>query len=92
MSDIKKDHSLGEGTGAVAGAVTGAAVAAERFSERGALDESLPARDTCRLRKSQCLNRALPKVSALTPDARIHAHACNAIVPVRSPRLKENAR
>ena len=26
MSDIKKDHSLGEGTGAVAGAVTGAAV------------------------------------------------------------------
>lgn len=26
MSDIKKDHSIGEGTGAVAGAVTGAAV------------------------------------------------------------------
>ena len=26
MTDIKKDHSLGEGTGAVAGAVTGAAV------------------------------------------------------------------
>lgn len=26
MSNIKKDHSLGEGTGAVAGAVTGAAV------------------------------------------------------------------
>jgi uncharacterized protein YcfJ len=26
MSDIKKDHSLGAGTGAVAGAVTGAAV------------------------------------------------------------------
>ena len=26
MSDIKKDHSIGEGTGAVTGAVTGAAV------------------------------------------------------------------
>ena len=26
MTDIKKDHSIGEGTGAVAGAVTGAAV------------------------------------------------------------------
>jgi uncharacterized protein YcfJ len=26
MSDIKKDHSIGEGTGAVAGAMTGAAV------------------------------------------------------------------
>jgi uncharacterized protein YcfJ len=26
MSDIKKDHSIGEGTGAVAGAVTGATV------------------------------------------------------------------
>jgi uncharacterized protein YcfJ len=26
MSDIKKDHSIGEGTGAVAGAITGAAV------------------------------------------------------------------
>ncbi len=26
MSDIKKDHSIGEGTGAVAGAVTGAVV------------------------------------------------------------------
>ncbi|TAK38916.1 MAG: hypothetical protein EPO30_05210 [Lysobacteraceae bacterium] len=26
MSDIKKDHSIGEGTGAVAGSVTGAAV------------------------------------------------------------------
>ena len=26
MSDVKKDHSIGEGTGAVAGSVTGAAV------------------------------------------------------------------
>ena len=26
MSDVKKDHSIGEGTGAVAGAVTGAAI------------------------------------------------------------------
>lgn len=26
MTDVKKDHSIGEGTGAVAGAVTGAAV------------------------------------------------------------------
>jgi phage tail tape-measure protein len=26
MSDIKKDHSIGEGTGAIAGAVTGATV------------------------------------------------------------------
>ena len=26
MSDVKKDHSIGEGTGAVAGTVTGAAV------------------------------------------------------------------
>jgi phage tail tape-measure protein len=26
MSDVKKDHSIGEGTGAIAGAVTGAAI------------------------------------------------------------------
>ena len=55
-----------------------------RFSNRVALNESLPACDPAGIAKSQCLNRALPKVAALTPDAR----TCTRMFPARSPQLR----